>query len=295
MDRWCWSKAIHPAVDSLTTECRSEKFWLRFTSHRLFYWGIIYAHAIFIRNSVDSLQFNSHLFSPWGEQELCNKTLWTRVLSQYVRRLLPTRTVLHACDALFMFSFCWGGGEYCLLFFFTLGDWKIGWSSFRWFSVASLYVDQGFLPGSIEVSYCQHLIEKTVPIEWADLCTVGLDATDEEKPLWKCVFHKHEFQTCCGWGETGYRKSIVHCSPMMRFQWKAFSWCVFWYWCVFFWCRHVTIASNHIQQEHRLVGWCYFRFCRSCIPSDMQSTRLGRLHSDVPTDCTLTVEPSVWF
>jgi hypothetical protein len=129
MDRWCWSKAIHPAVDSLTTECRSEKFWLRFTSHRLFHWGIIYAHAILIRNSVDSLQFTSHLFSPWCEQEccswrwrLCNKTQWMRLFSQYVRKLLPTRTLLHACDALFIFLFfVLGGGWYCFLFFLHLG------------------------------------------------------------------------------------------------------------------------------------------------------------------------------
>lgn len=57
----------------------------------------------------------------------------------------------------------WGG--ILFTFFFYFGGLKDRLVELPLISVASLYVDQGFLPGSIEVSYCQHLIEKTVPIE----------------------------------------------------------------------------------------------------------------------------------
>lgn len=53
-----------------------------------------------------------------------------RLFSQYVRRLLPTRTVLHACDALFIFLFFVGGGGYCLVFLHWGIERSVGRASF---------------------------------------------------------------------------------------------------------------------------------------------------------------------
>lgn len=68
---------------------------------------------------------------------------------------------------------------------------------------------------------------------------------------------------------------------------------VFLCWCVFFLCSHVTIASNHIQKERRLVGWCYFGFCgssyslRYAVDQTLTPTliRTYRLYLDSRTQC----------